>query len=123
MKSIAASAYVVEARKFLRFFTGKDYVEFERLLDECDIEGLRNFLGAATSGLGPMDESHWPENLPELEDVFLLADEDESDNLERGGIYLQFDESTLFTKTPTEKMKRLMRNGAEPSYERWTIWG
>lgn len=123
MDNTAASGYVIEAKKFLRFFNGKDYLEFERLLEENDIQGLRNFLGAANSDLGPMDEAHWPSNLPELEDVFTLADEDESDSLERGVIYLCFDESALFTKTPRDAMKYVMRNGAEPEHQRWVVFG
>lgn len=123
MQNSSASAYVIPAGQFVRFFQGKDRAEFERLLADDNIVGLRNFLGANSSENGPDDVTHWPEGFPELEDVFTLADEDESDSLERGVIYLQFDESSLYHKTPTEAMRILTANNVKPEFERWIVFG
>ena len=46
--------------------------------------------------------------LPKPDDCFVMNDEDTSDELQRGHVYLVFDGDALFVRTPTESMARMI---------------
>jgi hypothetical protein len=56
-------------------------------------------------------------------EFFVLNDESESDGLEIGKVYAQFDEADLFEMTPSKFMLALNKIGIEPKDEQWVTWG
>lgn len=60
-------------------------------------------------------------DFPPPETCYMLGDEDSSDDLEHGIVYVIFDESSLWVKTPTPGMMQLAHR--EPEVAMWCAFG
>ena len=74
-------------------------------------------------------DENLPPGIPRPEETFLFVDEDTSDDLEQGKMYVRWDESDLFyrqEKPCMVEMRDLLRKAgkeAEPTFCQWAIWG
>jgi hypothetical protein len=97
---------------------------------------LRNVIGdenmekviEATDNLGAeeitaMVNSFIPKGFPSVESVFVLGDEDESDDLEQHVWYATFEDSELYIRTKTPALHALESVGVNPELRRWVVWG
>lgn len=112
MKNYGASGYLIKASDLEPLLPVLHRVEYRELLESMDQEEIQNFLS-----------ENWPANFPPFNDVYIHAEEDESEDLEHGEIYVSFDESDLFVKTPTPAFEVLKAANVEPKFQRWVQWG
>ena len=112
MKNYGASGYLIKASDIEPFLPVLHRVEYRELLENGDWEGIQEFL-----------EENLPPIFPPCCEVYLHSDENESEDLEHGEIYVTFDESDLFVKTPTPIMQALETAKVAPKYQRWVQWG
>jgi hypothetical protein len=112
MKNYAGSGWLIKASDIEPLLPVLHRVKYRELLENGDWEGIQDFLS-----------ENWPDNLPKFNDVYLHADEDESEDLEHGEIYVSFDESDLFVKTPTPAFAAMKSANVEPKFQRWVQWG
>lgn len=116
MRENPASGYVIEASKLERFFP-------ERLRPTFH-EAIEN----GAEAFGEFMDNNWPgigEGLPLFESIYSPADEDtvDGETMQKGGIYVIFEEDELFEKKPTAAMTKLRQFDAEPQHSRWSVWG
>ena len=65
-----------------------------------------------------------PKSWPNYDDLYMPSDEDDiSDNMERGVVYVAYDESDLYTKQPTPSNQVLNMNGIIPTSASWSVYG
>jgi len=112
MKNTGASGYIVKASELESLIPAASKAEYQKLIENQNWEGITEFLYGKIS-----------EGFPPFESVFMHGDEDESDDLERGEIYVEFAEEDLFVKTPTPTLIKLQSIGIEPKFTRWVVWG
>lgn len=63
-----------------------------------------------------------PEDFPPVE-VFILGDEDESDDLELHVWYAYWDENDLFELKPRKELFALRNSGISPERRNWVVFG
>lgn len=69
-------------------------------------------------------DEYLPKEFPPFADVFRCCAENESDVMEVGEIYVNFDEEDLFfPKVPTPAMLALQLKQIKPEFQRWVTWG
>jgi len=112
MTNTAASGYTLKASDLTNHLPRAIREDYERFIKEGDAESVETLLS-----------DHLPRGFPPFESVFVMADEWESDCLDRGEMYVCFDESDLFTKTPTQHMLNMERVKVAPTFSRWVTWG
>lgn len=80
--------------------------------------------GWNAGGLPEFLAEHLPDELPQPEELFELADEDTpGDDMEQGVVYARFDESDLYSRMEKPALKELHRLGINPTEASWSIWG
>lgn len=113
MDSIGASGYVANANEFIKFIPEnlqKDYLE---AIENRDFDAVNELLGESV-----------PENFPTFEGAFVLGDEDTADNLERGVVYVCFQDDDLFKPKELNSFGEFLKsNGIIPEFERWSQFG
>ena len=82
------------------FIEEHDSTEVEAILDEC-----------------------WPKDYPKFNTVFVMGEEDESEDLTVGEMYIEFAEDELYEKQPTREMKILTAKGIVPVDSKWVTFG
>lgn len=112
MHNTAASGHVLKASDLTKHLPRSIQEQYAKFVEEGDNESVETLL-----------RDHLPRAFPPFESVFVMNDEWESDQLERGEMYVCFDESDLFTKTPTSQMLALERVHLSPTFSRWVTWG
>lgn len=113
MRDIPASGYVINGRLLVPTLPQEYQVAATQALDDQDCEAFNEILNF-----------HLPEVFPDYQQAFLFGDEDTSEELERGEVYVIFDESDLFVKTPKPELLAFRKAvGKDPEYQRWSVWG
>ena len=112
MKDTGCSGYVVKASEFTKLLPPEIQPMYEKALADNDLEYVDELL-----------DVHAPLSFPTFDSPFILGDEDNTDNLEKGVVYICFDDDDLYVKQPTPGLEFLQSNGVKPEYERWTTWG
>lgn len=112
MRNSGASGHVV-ALFDLRKVIGDE--NMDKVIAATDTEG--------TEEITELVNSFIPAGFPLVESVFILGDEDESDDLEQHVWYAYWDDSDLFIQTKTPAMNALESVGVTPEYRRWVVWG
>lgn len=112
MKTYGASGYVIKASELIPLMPNEFQSEFKKAIADGDIETIDEL------------SEHLPDEFPVFEGAFVLSDEDEAtDNLEVGEMYINFAESDLYEKIPKPGLGFLESKGITPAYERWVVWG
>jgi hypothetical protein len=112
MNNYANYGWTIKASELTRFFGEPLKSAYTQLIEDQDWESIENFLS-----------EKMPEGFPTLSNVFLMGDEDESADLDRGEIYVYFDTTDLFTVTPTKELESMKSYGINPVESRWVTWG
>lgn len=107
MKENACSGYVVELNKLNHLIPDEYLEEYENFMDSIELEKLDELLGKV---------------LQLNVNCFQLNDDDNSDDLEVGTIYIRFDESDLYEKIEKPVLKELKDKGVKPQEANWAIW-
>ncbi len=112
MRSIPASGYTVKASEFTKVLPENQQERYAKAITDQDAELVDEILN-----------EHLPQDFPGYEQVYLVAEEDESDELEKGEVYVVFDESDLYVKEPTRQHEIMRFQEISPKFSRWTVWG
>lgn len=108
MRQYGEHGYVVEALELAPLFTLDEEPEYRKYILEGDWEEAEKMI----HGCLP--------NIPTAR-VFIFKEEDFSEVLEPGEMYVSFSESDLFEKTPTPQLKWLTNNKVTPKFNTWTV--
>ena len=111
MRNYANNGFVVPAKELANLLEEPSKrVEWLAMLDsEDDIEKLEGWVA-----------THLREATVSL---FVLNDECESEDLEIGEVYAEFDEADLFEIVPSPYLHRLQFRGVNPENKRWVTFG
>lgn len=112
MDSTGASGYVVKASVFTSFIPEHLREQFTHAIADQNTEQVDELLG-----------ENAPEAFPTFESSFVLKSEDTTENLEKGEVYICFQDEDLYVLTPTVGLNFLTSKGIKPEFERWTVWG
>jgi hypothetical protein len=113
MSTTGASGYVVKAEAFTNLLPKNLRKKFTQAIADQDTELVDKILG-----------ENAPKVFPTFESSFVLNDEDDTDSLEKGVVYICFQEEDLYSpKTPRPEFEWLQKEGIDPKFERWTVWG
>lgn len=105
--------YLVEAAQLLPLLPHEVQNEFDMLVADLDCEDALQLL-----------RKHWPGVLPPVESIFVFGPEDTCEEFPEGTVVALFNEGDLFTKTPTNQARELVRRGVQlPSYYHFTMFG
>jgi len=110
MKNYSSSGYLVVASKLTKLLPESVRISYENAVVDGDWEKAGNILSES-----------WPTNFPVVESVFTMDDDAEfdDDNLQRGEMYVQFDEDDLYISLPTTAMINLSQAGVLPENRKW----
>jgi len=110
MKNYSSSGYLVVASKLTKLLPESVQIAYEDAVVDGDWEKAGNILSES-----------WPTNFPVVESVFTMDDDAEfdDDNLQRGEMYVQFDEDDLYISLPTTAMINLSQAGVLPENRKW----
>ena len=112
MTDTACSGYTVKASEFTCFIPESVRERYQKSLEDGDWETTNEILN-----------EHMPADYPGYESCFVLKDEDNCDGLERGEVYVIFQDEDLFVQTPTRAHDLMKSQGIYPEFNRWTSWG
>lgn len=112
MRDYPCSGYVLSANKVLKILPESCRELAQDLIEDGDWEGLQEYL-----------RMHLPPQFPQPAEVFLMSDEDTSDDLERGKLYCRWDEEQLYEKIETKEMVSLREVTDKPEFCHWSMWG
>jgi hypothetical protein len=108
-----SGGYLVEATQLLPLLPHEVQDEFDMYVADLDCEDALKLL-----------RRHWPATLPPVESIFVFGPEDTSEDFSEGSVVALFNESDLYTKTPTNQARQLVKAGVQmPSYYNWTMFG
>jgi hypothetical protein len=110
MKNYSSSGYLVVASKLTKLLPESVQIAYEDAVVDGDWEKAGNILSES-----------WPTNFPVVESVFTMDDcaEFDDDNLQRGEMYVQFNEDDLYISLPTTVMINLSQAGVLPENRKW----
>jgi hypothetical protein len=110
MKNYNSTGYLLKAREITLLLPAEVRAVYQDAVDNGDWEGAQGIA-----------QPNWPKHFPPIECIFTLDDEAEfeEEDLEKGEMYVQFDESDLYEKKPTVALSNLMVEGVRPVYRRW----
>jgi hypothetical protein len=111
MQTSGASGYTVKAESFTSLLPENLREEFTQAIADQDVDLVDEILGENVSPEFPMFES------------FFLRDEDDTDTLEKGVVYICFQDEDLYIRTPKPELEWLQKQGINPAFERWAVWG
>jgi len=111
MRNYSNSGWIVPVAELAPLFNNGELKKFLSLLETDEVELIENFLW-----------DNLPRTIPKPE-VFMMADDAESQELEADVVYASFDESDLFESKPTEKLKALQAQGIDPELMSWVTFG
>jgi len=112
MQDTACSGHTVKASAFTSILPEPLREAFTKAIADQDADAVDEIL-----------DEHLPTNFPGYESAFVLADEDNADNLERGEVYVIFQDEDLFIQLPTDGAEAMKARGIIPEFNRWTTWG
>lgn len=114
MRDIACSGYTINASELTKVLPKDIRDDYKRFIAKKDLESVRLLLF-----------DYLPDEFPMFEDVFIHGDDDDDDagELEHGEMYVLFEETDLYTKTPTPELQAMEKEKIVPKFVRWTVWG
>jgi hypothetical protein len=112
MRNSGASGYVV-ALFDLKNVIGDE--NMDKVIAATDTEGCEEITELVNSFL--------PKGFPLVESVFVLGDEDESEDLEQHVWYAFWDESDLFELKPRPELYALRNSNVWPERKNWVMFG
>lgn len=112
MKNFGCTGHVVALFELLKLCGDEN---MDKVIAATDTEGVEEIAELVNSVL--------PEGIPPVESVFILGDEDESEDLERHVWYAHWDESDLFELKPRPELYALRNRGVSPERRNWVVWG
>ena len=113
MKDNPGSGYVMAAEDVIRMLPEELREQATALLEDNDWEALQEFL-----------DENLPPGIPRPEETFLFGDEDTSDDLHSGTMYVRWDEDDLFIRQEKPCMSIMRELAAkEPTFCQWAIFG
>ena len=112
MQSIPASGYTVKASEFTKHIPESQRERFTKALEEKDVLAVDEILW-----------EHLSTDFPPFESSFVLGPDDDASNLERGVVYICFQEDDLYVKEPKRQTELMRHHGISPEFNRWTTWG
>jgi hypothetical protein len=112
-KDNPCSGYVVPVEDLIPALPHEHQARANELLADNDYEAMQELL-----------TERLPAVLPRPEQVFVFGDEDTSDDLTSGGMYVEFAESDLYVKVEKPCLKAFLQAiGKKPEYCLWSMWG
>ena len=113
MKDNPGCGFVIAAAELIAALPHRHQAKAQDLLENCDVEPLQELLS-----------QHLPPILPRPAEVFVFGDEDTSDDLEQGTVYVLFEEEDLYTRVEKPEMQAFHKAiGQKPQFCQWTVWG
>jgi hypothetical protein len=112
MKTYAGCGYLSKASDLEPILPVLHRVEYRELIEKGDTEEIQKFLS-----------ENWPVHFPPFIEVYCHFEEDESEDLEHGEIYVIFVQEDLFVTTPTKGFSTMKDAGVEPKFAQWVQWG
>jgi hypothetical protein len=112
MSNTGGLGFVVKASEFTNFLPSNLREKYTQAIADQDTDLVDEILG-----------ENAPAEFPEFESSFKLKDEDESENLTKGEIYICFQDEDLYFQTPKPGLNFLKSKGINPEFERWVVWG
>lgn len=111
MRNFGCSGYTVPLFDLIKNFDPAKRDAIIEATNEKDLEEI-----------GELVNSSLPAGFPPVE-VFILGDEDESEDLERHVWYAYWDENDLFELKPRPELYALRNSGISPERRNWVVWG
>jgi hypothetical protein len=111
MRENPENGYVMEAIKLKPFLSKWQARRLAQSIEEGADADVWNLLLA-----------HLPPNIPKPNCVFLCDDDFAGDDLQKGIMYVGFDEDDLFVKNETYGMFALKAKGVKPIHANWTVF-
>ena len=108
MCHVGSSGYTVKVDDLLKIIPTENRKEFAEV---CEFENDETILEYLNKIL--------PSQYPKPKSVFILQDDDESEELEIGVLYAYFDESSLYVKKLTREGECLVLAGIKPTFNNW----
>ena len=112
MSNTGCYGYVVKAIEFKDLLPKEQQEQFKLHVLTNNVEDVEQMLA-----------DYLPDNIANPESLFILNDDDESDDLERGVMYACYDECQLFEMTPKSQLNVLRLNGISPDKAAWVKFG
>ena len=113
MRDNPGCGYVLPVTDLITALPQPDQAKATELLDNHDFEALQELLS-----------QYLPSPLPRPAEIFVLGDDDSSDDLEQGITYARFDEGDLYIKVERPAIQALLQAiGQKPEFSQWTVWG
>ncbi len=114
MKNYSSHGYLVKASELTKLLPTQFQRQYTAAVEGGDWEKAKGIL-----------DDHFPDQLPPVECVFTMSDDAEldDDQLQKGEVYAQFDETDLFKKVPTLPHANLMVEGIKPIFRSWVDYG
>lgn len=116
MRNYANHGYVVPAKDLGNLLTENEREMWTEMIEQAWSDGLD------TERLQEWLSEHLPPASP-VPFLFVLNDECESEDLEIGEIYAQYDEADLFEMVPSRYMQGLQARGVNPQNLQWVTFG
>lgn len=112
MHNYSNSGYLIKASDLTKHLPVNLQPEYTALLEDADWSAVEDFI-----------DKNMPTQFPKPESVFLFGGDDESEDLEKGEMYVYFNEDDLFTKVPTKGMEVMTAKDIKPVFRQWVTWG
>jgi len=112
MQDTACSGYTVKASEFTLYIPTALQEKYTQAIRDKKVETIDDILN-----------QFMPSNFPGYESAFVLKDEDTAEGLDRGVVYVIFQDEDLFIQTLTPGMEAMKSRGITPEFNRWTSWG
>ena len=112
MQDIPCSGYTLKASDLTKFLPADQQEQFTKFCEDGDWESVQTVLA-----------DHMPKEFPQFTDAFCLNEESNPCDLERGEVYVNFDDSDLYVRVESPAYKAMKAKGLSPEFNRWTVWG
>lgn len=113
MRDTAASGFLIPASKFTELLPESVREQYTKAIEDQDAETVTNLL-----------DEHAPEQFPNFESAFVFGDEDTSENLVKGEVYVNFDEEDIYKPKELNFAGEFLKaKDLLPAFERWTMFG
>ena len=111
MRDYANSGHLVNVKELVSFVPVDITKQFNQAEHDGDWETMESLL-----------DEHLISTFPKFAAVFVVRDEDETEDMRSGDMFALFDEDDLYVKTKTPEMLAMESLGVIPKFNRWTTW-
>jgi hypothetical protein len=114
MHNYSCSGYLVKAADLTKLLPARVQEKYKTAVESGDWENATIIA-----------EANWPEQLPPISTIFSMSDEAEfeDEEIQKGEMYAQFDDTDLYEKVPTLRHTNLMVEGIKPIHRSWVDCG